>query len=194
MPPHWGNFAGWGFIMRLKHRFLLSTMLSGTVLATASGAGYAASIVVDNGVTYNVVGTETVGTVFVGQDNPDQVLNVPSLTTLNSNDAAIGVNLNSDRNTVTVEGSWNNTTTLNIGYVGSDNELNVEKGGDVVTGALWMGGFSDSTGNKLTINGSGSTVTTSAVPCQATTTVAIGYGSNNNTVTVENRRFAHDLV
>ena len=92
------------------------------------------------------------------------------------------VGLVSDDNVVTVTGEdsiWNTTGVLHLGYTGSDNELNVEKEGQVTVGADMLLGFKpESDGNAVTVNGNVSKLA-------VTGRLYVGRDGDSNTVTIE---------
>ncbi len=165
--------------MMFKRRLLQTSVLSAAVFSTAATGASAADLIIDSPPAYEVNGPENYGVVWVGVDNPSQGLLVNPAGTLGSGSAALGVNAASDGNTATVTGAWTNTGNFTLGYEGASNTLSISGAGELSTGSLWLGGFSGATGNQATVDGASAKLST-------TGDLAIGYGSNGNSVTAKN--------
>ncbi|WP_395746045.1 autotransporter domain-containing protein [Prosthecobacter sp.] len=81
---------------------------------------------------------------------------------------------------VTVTGAdaqWNSSADLNVGFQGANTSLTISDGGLVSANFTKIGGYVSSTGNVVTVTGSGSQLL-------STNDLLVGYGGNGNTLTI----------
>ena len=178
--------TGTGFAVALPSSITArNVLINGTTLATyefsgASTLAFTGYFMVDTGrATTGADLTVTGGdNLYVGSSLSDASLQILGSATAGS--AAIGVYATSNDNELIVGSaapgaSLNLTGDLDVGYEGAGNTLDVRAGSTVSLGSLKVGGFATSTNNTVTITGQ----------LTATSDATLGYGGNNNTLTVD---------
>jgi len=125
---------------------------------TASGSGY----------------TITSGTLTLSDnlyvDSASASLTIGSGASVSSPNATIGVSGGNSGNVLSVASRLSVPGTLNVGYDGTGNALQVLAGGSASVGGLWVGGIATSASNGVTVAAGGG--------LQATSNVIVGYGGD----------------
>lgn len=101
-------------------------------------------------------------------------LDLSSGAVVSSPNAAIGLGSDDSGNTLSVASTLSVAGTLNVGYDGTGNALDIQSGGSVTGGAIWIGGVATSASNSVTI-ASGGTL-------GPVNQIVVGYAGSSNTL------------
>jgi hypothetical protein len=93
-----------------------------------------------------------------------------------SPNATVGISGGNTANRLSVASQLSIPGTLNVGYDGTGNLLDVGTGGSAAVGSLWVGGVATSASNSATVAATGTLAATSAV--------IVGYGGRANQLSV----------
>lgn len=93
-----------------------------------------------------------------------------------SPNATVGISGGNTANRLSVAAQLSIPGTLNVGYDGTGNLLDVGSGGSAAVGSLWVGGVATSASNSATVAATGTLAATSAV--------IVGYGGRANQLSV----------
>ena len=172
--------------MALKRKLICTTFLSGIAMSASAVGAMAGPLVVDDGTRYSVSGSQTFTSVWIGQDNPSQKLDVLPGGNLTSDSVDMGLNVGAGSNTATVtgNGTWTNNSYFFIGDKSSGNTLSILDGGSVSSGSTWLGYDTGSNLNALVIDNSSLTNSGDFV---------VGDLGSNNSVTIRNGATATSL-
>jgi autotransporter-associated beta strand protein/T5SS/PEP-CTERM-associated repeat protein len=102
-------------------------------------------------------------------------LDLSSGAVVSSPNAAIGLGSDDSGNTLSVASTLSVAGTLNVGYDGTGNALDIQSGGSVTGGAIWIGGVATSASNSVTI-ASGGTL-------GPVNQIVVGYAGSSNGLT-----------
>ena len=159
------------------------TMGSGTVSDATGYIGYNSgskgSVTMSGGLWSNS------GDLYVGYAGSGNNLTISNQGTMSSVNGWIGFDSNSANNSVTVTGSnslWTNSGGLYVGYLGSGNSLVISNGATINSFNLFVGYASNSIGNLLVADGSGSSLNVSG-------DLYIGYGGQSNRMVISSGAF-----
>ena len=180
----WTNSANWDAgIPTAALRAILPTGVSTAALILPAGAQALDLIVEAAG--YSITGssgsslalTSPTGNLVVdGGVGTAAGLIVNTVAAITTPNATIGISSGNSGNTVTLTDtgvSLNVANTLNVGYDGTQNRLEVKAGAALSAANLWIGGLGTATGNQALIDGTGSTATVSG-------STVLGYDGSAN--------------
>jgi T5SS/PEP-CTERM-associated repeat protein/autotransporter-associated beta strand protein len=109
-------------------------------------------------------------------DSNSARLDITGGAVVSSPNATIGISGGNSGNTLALDSQLSVPGTLNVGYDGAGNSLEILTGGSAAVGSLWIGGLTTSASNSVTVlPGAGAT---------ATGSVLVGYGGDSNSISV----------
>lgn len=154
--------------------FLTAPVTSNSTI-TLPGAGVANRLTV-SGSGYTLTG----GTLALADnlyvDSASAALAITGGASVSSPNASVGISGGNSGNTLSVASRLSVPGTLNVGYDGIGNGLQLLTGGSVAAGGLWVGGLATSASNAVSV--------AAASGLQATSSVIVGYGGDSGLVEV----------
>ena len=172
----WATGGNWtaGVPTSADNAFLPSPLAPNATISLPGAA--VANRLTANASTY----TLTTGTLTLSDnlyvDSGSAALTISGGARVVSPNATVGISGGNSANRLTVASQLSVPGTLNVGYDGTGNVLEVLSGGSAAVGGLWVGGVATSASNSVTVAATGTVAATSAV--------IVGYGGDANQITV----------
>ena len=172
----WSTPGNWdaGVPKAADNAFLPSPVAANPSI-TLPGSAVANRLTASAGIYTLTGGTLTVSdNLYV--DSSSARLDIAGGAVVTSPNATVGISGGNTGNTLAVASRLGVPGTLNVGYDGTGNSLEILAGGSTAVGSLWIGGLATSASNATTIL-PGATAT-------ATGSVLVGYGGDSNSISV----------
>ena len=172
----WATAGNWnaGVPTSGDNVFLPSPLASNPTITLPAAA--TANQLTANASTYTLTGGTLTLSDNLYVDSASATLAISGGARVSSPNATIGISAANAGNTLSLASRLSVPGTLNVGYDGTGNALNVLAGGSAGFGGVWIGGVATSASNAVTVAANGTLATT--------TSLLVGYGGDANQITV----------
>ena len=172
----WATAGNWnaGVPTSGDNVFLPSPLASNPTITLPAAA--TANQLTANASTYTLTGGTLTLSDNLYVDSASATLAISGGARVSSPNATIGISAGNAGNTLSLASRLSVPGTLNVGYDGTGNALNVLAGGSAGAGGVWIGGVATSASNTVTVAANGTLATT--------TSLLVGYGGDANQITV----------
>ena len=172
----WATAGNWnaGVPTSGDNVFLPSPLASNPTITLPAAA--TATQLTANASTYTLTGGTLTLSDNLYVDSASATLAISGGARVSSPNATIGISAGNAGNTLSLASRLSVPGTLNVGYDGTGNALNVLAGGSAGVGGVWIGGVATSASNTVTVAANGTLATT--------TSLLVGYGGDANQITV----------
>ena len=172
----WATAGNWnaGVPTSGDNVFLPSPLASNPTITLPAAA--TANQLTANASTYTLTGGTLTLSDNLYVDSASATLAISGGARVSSPNATIGISAANAGNTLSLASRLSVPGTLNVGYDGTGNALNVLAGGSAAVGGVWIGGVATSASNAVTVSANGTLATT--------TSLLVGYGGDANQITV----------